>query len=156
MREDCDDRNELVLGIAEHNEDCAIHIPQDCKRLCRHCQGFGFWDRNRMSIPRQLMDFSGFWCNSFDCQAILSCFTILLQFNWILQIASRIGSLTSLPDFCSIAKSGQSWVDRRHLVAIHLDCALIAPNLQSMCDRPIFDEVVRIVAGLQWTRRANR
>ena len=62
----------------------------------------------------------------------------------------------SLPDFCSIAKSGQSWVDRRHLVAIHLDCALIAPNLQSMCDRPIFDEVVRIVAGLQWTRRANR
>ena len=32
----------------------------------------------------------------------------------------------SLPDFCSIAKSGQSWVDRRHLVAILLNCARIA------------------------------
>jgi hypothetical protein len=49
------------------------------------------------------------------------------------------------------SKSGQSWVDRGHLVAIRLNCVRIASNLQSRCNRPICEHSLRIVAGLQWS-----
>ena len=108
----------------------------------------------------------------FDPLAILAGFDISSQFNWIVQdrewIAPNLQSNHNPQDCKILCRNCQDFGNlfatqfdrpdcdhnRWHLVAIRVNCARIAPNFQSRCNRQICEEVVLIVGGLRWTAAA--
>ena len=94
------DCNRIALNLQFHRN------PQDCKRLCRHCRGFGWTALRSLTdcewmpilgatgdVFLQFVDFPRFWCNPFNPLAILCGFAISPQFNSIVKIAIRIAVL---------------------------------------------------------------